>query len=261
MAVDRTLEPPVPARALKAPRSGARPALGELEASLGHSFTDKALLKQALTHVSSAAGGKRALTNERLEFLGDRVLGMAIAEWLFAHFPDAREGEMSRRLADIVRKETCAAVAREWKVGPHLYLGSSESGSGGRSKVAILGDACEALIGAVCIDAGYEAGRAVVWRGFAGRIRDPGPPSADPKTVLQEWAQARGHSLPSYIETSRSGPDHQPEFVISVEVGGFTPCEASGASKRLGEQAAARAFLEREGVLAGPGKTKTGTGA
>jgi ribonuclease-3 len=120
--------------------------------------------------------------------------------------------------------------------------------SGGREKVAILGDACEALIGAVFLDADYATARDVVWRGFAERIGTLAKPVADSKTILQEWAQGRGLPVPNYRETGRTGPDHKPEFVIAVEIEGFAPCSGSGASKRLAEQAAARAFMERESV-------------
>lgn len=245
MAVDRALESPVPAGALNGGK-GVRPPDGDLEARLGHVFADPALLKRALTHVSAAGVAKRGQTYERLEFLGDRVLGLAIAELLFARFPKAEEGEMSRRFAELVRKETCAEVARAWNVGPHLNLGAGEARSGGRSRDAILGDACEALIGAVFLDAGYGPARDLVWRGFSDRIAPLASPVLDPKTVLQEWAQGRGLPLPAYREIGRSGPDHKPEFVIGVEIPGFEPCQASGASKRLAEQAAARAFMARE---------------
>ena len=225
-----------------------RPPIEELEARIGHVFSDKALIKGALTHVSALGTARRAQTNERLEFLGDRVLGLAIAELLFEKFPKAEEGEMSRRFADLVRKETCANVARRWDMGPHLHLGPSEMRSGGRDRTAILGDACEALIAAVFLDAGYETARALVFRGFADLIVETLPPVVDPKSVLQEWAQGRGLPAPLYREVSRSGPDHKPQFVIAVDVQGFDAAQASGASKRLAEQSAAQAFMEREGL-------------
>ncbi len=259
--MDRALEPPVAARALSAKRS-ARPLLAELEASLGYSFRDKALLKQALTHVSAVDVARRGQSYERLEFLGDRVLGLAISEWLFLHHSAAREGEMSLRLAQIVRKESCAAVAMAWGVGPHLYLGPSEQRSRGRDKPAILGDACEALIGAVLCDADYASARAVVWRGFATRFVGPGPVVSDAKTVLQEWAQARGLPPPLYRQADRSGPDHLPRFVIQVEVETFLPLQGEGASKRLAEQVAAKAFLIGQKLWAQPeGGAAATTGA
>ena len=228
---------------------GPKPKIEELEASLGHTFRDRDLLKRALTHVSAIPGGKRHETYQRLEFLGDRVLGLSISQILYDLFPKAEEGELSRRLADLVRKETCADVARAWGVGAHMRLGLGESQTGGRDKTAILGDACEALIGAVFVDAGYEAARDLVQRGFSDRMKTPRQSLRDAKTSLQEWAQARGLEPPTYKETGRSGPAHAPHFTIAVEIQGFEGCSAEGASKRFAEQAAAEAFMEREGIV------------
>jgi ribonuclease-3 len=228
---------------------GDRPDLAELERKLGHPFKDQRLLERALTHVSAIpAKGARVDSYQRLEFLGDRVLGLAVSDMLHAAFPKAAEGELSRRLADLVRKETCADVAREWGVSDHVRLGSGEAQTGGASKVAILGDVCESLIGAVYLDAGFEAARDLVNRNWSERMLKPRRPLRDPKTALQEWAQARGLDTPIYREAGRSGPAHAPKFVISIEIAGFSPIEAEGASKRTAEQAAARAFMTREGV-------------
>lgn len=220
--------------------------LGALEARIGHSFADKTLIAAALTHVSAANGPKR-ITYQRLEFLGDRVLGLVVSEMLYESFPEAEEGELSRRLAALVRKESCAEVALEWGVQAHIRLGDSERAAGA-VKTAILGDVCESIIGAVFLDAGYLAARAVVVRAFEPRMRAPCRPLRDAKTALQEWAQSRGLSTPAYRELSRRGPDHAPEFTIAVEVQGFAPAEATGGSKRLAEQAAASAFIAREGI-------------
>jgi ribonuclease-3 len=226
-----------------------RPDLGELEQRLGHAFGDRQLLERALTHVSALpAKGARVDSYQRLEFLGDRVLGLAVSDMLHNAFPKAAEGELSRRLAELVRKETCADIAREWGVGDHLRLGGGEAQTGGAKKVAILGDVCESLIGAVYVDRGYEAARDLVRRNWSERMQRPRRPLRDPKTALQEWAQARSLDTPVYREAGRSGPAHAPKFVISVEVSGFDPIEAEGASKRIAEQAAARAFMTREGV-------------
>lgn len=228
---------------------GDRPDLAELERKLGHPFKDQRLLERALTHVSAIpAKGARVDSYQRLEFLGDRVLGLAVSDMLHAAFPKAAEGELSRRLADLVRKETCADVAREWGVSEHVRLGSGEAQTGGASKVAILGDVCESLIGAVYLDAGFAAARDLVNRNWSERMLKPRRPLRDPKTALQEWAQARGLDTPLYREAGRSGPAHAPKFVISIEIAGFPPIEAEGASKRTAEQAAARAFMTREGV-------------
>lgn len=247
MAVDRALEPYLLPGALMAKKS--RPDLDELEQRLGHAFKDRALLERALTHVSAiAARGARVDSYQRLEFLGDRVLGLAVSDMLHTAFPKAAEGELSRRLAELVRKETCADIAREWGVGDHLRLGGGEAQTGGAKKVAILGDVCESLIGAVYLDAGFEAARGLVGSNWSERMLKPRRPLRDPKTALQEWAQARGLETPVYREAGRSGPAHAPKFVIAVEVAGFDPTEAEGASKRSAEQAAARAFMTREGV-------------
>ena len=247
MALVGALEQIVPAGPIGMGR-GTGSRVEELEASLGHVLADRSLLERALTHVSAAPAKHRGDANQRLEFLGDRVLGLAVSELLYEMFPDAEEGELSHRLSDLVRKETCAEVARGWGVGAHLRLGGGEGRDGGREKTAILGDACEAIIGALFLDAGYQAARDLVRRGFAGRMIEPPRPLRDAKTILQEWAQARGKPPPVYREISRGGPDHAPLFIIGVEVEGFSAVKGEGASKRVGEQAAATAFLERENV-------------
>ena len=220
------------------------PKVKELEARIGHVFANRSLIAAALTHVSAAAGGKRE-TYQRLEFLGDRVLGLAIAEVLYESFPEANEGELSRRLASLVRKESCAEVALAWGVESVVRLGEGENPATA-AKMTILGDVCESLIGAIFLDAGYEAAKAVVVAAFTPQMRAPTRPLRDPKTALQEWAQAQGLPPPYYREMARSGPDHAPEFTISVEVPGYKAAEAKGFAKRLAEQAAAAAFLARE---------------
>ncbi|MDB5650536.1 MAG: ribonuclease [Hyphomicrobiales bacterium] len=228
-----------------------KPPICDLEGAIGHNFADPELLRRALTHVSAVpADTARSETYQRLEFLGDRVLGLAVCDMLCTAFPDAAEGELSRRLADLVRKESCAEVAIDWGVGVHLRLGEGEAQTGGRRKTAILGDVCEAIIGAVYLDAGFEVARDVVVRAWTARMNAPKRPLRDAKTALQEWAQARGRPTPLYREVSRSGPAHAPVFVIGVEIDGFEPAEASGHSKRIAEQAAAEAFMIREGVWA-----------
>jgi ribonuclease III len=222
--------------------------LAELEKAMGHDFRDKGLLRQALTHVSAVrGGGDRGESYQRLEFLGDRVLGVIAAALLFEAFPSADEGELSQRLADLVRKETCADVARQWGVGAALFLGEGEVMSGGRRKEAILGDACEALIGAVWLDGGIESANAVVRAAFGARVGRPVERMRDAKTLLQEWVQGRGFPAPTYREVSRTGPDHAPHFVVLVEVAGLGSAEGGGRSKRIAEQKAAELLLEREG--------------
>jgi ribonuclease-3 len=217
-----------------------------IEARIGHVFADRNLIAAALTHVSAATGSKRE-TYQRLEFLGDRVLGLAVSGMLYEAFPEAGEGELSCRLAGLVRKESCAEVALAWGVDSAVRLGEIEQQTR-TPNMAILGDVCEAIIGAVFLDAGYEAANAVVIAAFGERMHAPGRPLRDPKTALQEWAQARGLPAPLYRETARSGPDHAPEFTISVEVPGYRHAEAKGFAKRLAEQAAAAAFIAREGI-------------
>jgi len=222
------------------------PDLARLEATLGHRFADASLLATALTHMS--AEGSRLATYQRLEFLGDRVLGLSIADMLFRRYPLAEEGNLSRRLADLVRKETCADVAQAWNLGQFMRLGEGEILGGARKNKAILADACEAIIGAVFIDGGYDAARALVERAFGERMLKPVRPLRDAKTALQEWAQGRGYSTPTYSERARSGPDHAPVFVVAAKINGLADAEARGPSKRLAEQAAAETFLRREGL-------------
>jgi ribonuclease-3 len=225
------------------------PDLAPLEERLGHRFGRIALLRQALTHVSSCINRKDSY--QRLEFLGDRVLGMAIADMLYRAFPDAAEGELSRRLAELVRRETCAEVALEWGVAPYIRLGEGEAQSGGAKKAAILGDVCESVLGAVLIDAGYEDAARLVRASFGSRVVQESQASRDPKSALQEWAQGRGLTTPVYRLDAQTGPDHQPQFRISAIVDGFEPAAGEGSSKRHAEQAAAEAFLAREKIGAG----------
>lgn len=248
MALDRALEPPVLDDQVTKPGDSGRklPDLARLEAKLGHVFADRSLLETALTHMS--AEGSRLGSYQRLEFLGDRVLGLSIADMLFVRYPQAEEGDMSRRLADLVRKETCAEVAIAWDLGSFLRLGEGEILGGARKNKAILADACESIIGAVFIDGGYAAARGLVERGFGERLLKPVRPLRDAKTVLQEWAQGRGYPTPTYSERGRSGPDHAPLFRVAARIAGLADAEAEGPSKRLAEQAAAETFLRREGL-------------
>lgn len=224
-----------------------KPDAGALEERLGYRFRDQDLLARALTHVSAPGAGP-GVSYQRLEFLGDRVLGLAIAEMLYLAYPDAAEGELSRRLAELVRRESCAEIALAWDVGPHLRLGAGEVHSGGRRNAAILADACEALIGAVFLDGGYEAAKALVERAFAERLAAPRRPLRDAKTALQEWAQGRGLPAPVYTVVEQAGPDHAPRFRVSAKVEGLDHALGLGSSKRGAEQEAARGLLLREGV-------------
>lgn len=223
----------------------------ELAEKIGYSFTSDAFLDKALTHASVTAGGDRlAVPNyERLEFLGDRVLGLVIAHLLFTRFPDSREGALATRYNALVRKETCAAVAEAFDLGAYLQLSPGEASTGGRRKTAILGDACEALVAAVYLDGGFDAARDFIERHWLPFVDEVEKPRKDPKTMLQEWAQGRGLPAPRYRTDDRSGPDHAPLFVIVVEVCDMPPARGAGTSKRAAEQDAAERFLVREGVI------------
>ncbi|MER2265850.1 ribonuclease III [Methylobacterium oxalidis] len=230
-----------------------KPPLSDLEERLGHAFADPELLTRALTHVSKATG--RTGSYQRLEFLGDRVLGLAIADLLYRAFPEADEGELSRRLAGLVRRETCAAVATAWDVGPHLVLGPGEVMGGGRRNQTILADVCESILGAVFLDAGFERARDLVEAAFRPGEKTGAPRGRDAKSALQEWAMGRGLPIPVYEVVERSGPDHAPRFRIAVQVEGVEPGYGEGTSKRLAEQEAARSVLAREGIGAGSPET------
>jgi ribonuclease III len=226
----------------------ARPSLADLETRLGYRFKDDALARRALSHISSfSAGGLegRLGSYERLEFLGDRVLGLVVADMLYEAFPQATEGELSIRLAALVRREACAEIAAAWDVGPHLSLGSGEAQAGGRKKGTILADACESLIGAIFLDGGFAASRDVIVSAWAPRMRAVLSPARDAKTLLQEWAQARALGAPNYQEIGRSGPDHAPQFTVRVSLRGYESEIGAASSKRAAEQAAAGAFMSR----------------
>jgi ribonuclease-3 len=221
----------------------------DLEKALGHRFKNQALLEMALTHASMRGGVKPCSDNERLEFIGDRVLGLAIAEVLIERYPKASEGELARRYNRLVRGESCAHVARTLGIGTYLILSESEAGSGGRAKGTILADAMEALLGAIFLDSGFDAARGAVGRLWDAQAQDqPTAAGPDAKSALQEWAQGRGLSLPQYVEVGRKGPDHAPRFTSEVRIEGHPPARGEGASKRAAEQAAARALLEQQGV-------------
>jgi ribonuclease-3 len=241
--------PAKPASRRRRRSAGKRAAAASvLEQTIGYRFKDKELLTRALTHISALAGGSRTGSYQRLEFLGDHVLGLVISAMLYEAFPKGDEGELSRRLADLVRRETCADVARAINLGDAMRLGASESNAGGRNRTAILADVCEALIGAVFLDGGYDKATALVERLWGDRMRASSCPLRDPKTMLQEWAQARGLPTPVYREIERIGPHHSPEFRIAVTLPDREPAEGRGRSKRVAEQAAAAAMLQREGV-------------
>jgi ribonuclease-3 len=210
---------------------------------LGHQFRQPDLLVRAVTHASISSVTRP--DNQRLEFLGDRVLGLAMAEALLRADSAATEGQLAPRFNALVRKETCADVARGIGLGEVLKLGRSEMLSGGRRKDALLGDALEAVIAAVYLDAGFEAAQAVVLALWGDRIAEVEADARDAKTALQEWAQARGLPPPAYLEQGRTGPDHQPVFTVEVRLENGAVERAAAGTKRQAEQAAAKALLLR----------------
>jgi len=220
----------------------------ELERALGYRFKSRDLLEQALTHASVRTNRGARRDNERLEFVGDRVLGLAIVELLIEVFPTASEGELARRHNRLVSGAACANVARQIGLGSHLLLSNSEAGSGGRAKETILADAMEALLGAIFLEGGFDVARKVVRCLWDTQLQQLPHVDADPKSALQEWAQGQGLELPEYREISRSGPDHAPHFIAEVRIKGRPPAQGEGPSKRQAEQAAASALLAREGV-------------
>lgn len=210
---------------------------------LGHRFAKPELLLRALTH--SSIGSATRPDNQRLEFLGDRVLGLSMAEALFKADRAASEGQLAPRFNALVRKETCADVARQIDLGAVLKLGRSEMMSGGRRKEALLGDAMEAVIAAVYLDGGFETARALVLRLWGARIDQVEEDARDAKTALQEWAQGRGLPPPGYETISREGPDHAPVFTIEVRLASGETARAKAGAKRQAEQSAAAALLKR----------------
>lgn len=217
--------------------------LRALSDRIGHQFARPALLIEAVTHASFSSPSRA--DNQRLEFLGDRVLGLVMAQALLDRDRKAAEGQLAPRFNALVRKETCAEVAEEIGLGAVLRLGRSEMLSGGRRKLALLGDAMEAVIAAVYLDDGFEAARDMILRLWGTRIDDVEEDARDAKTTLQEWAQARGLEPPSYTQTGRTGPDHAPVFEITAELSTGDAASASAGSKRQAEQAAAKALLAR----------------
>lgn len=214
---------------------------GRASAFLGHDFQRESLLAEALTH-RSAAGAKGVGSNERLEFIGDRVLGLVVAEWLIERFPDEQEGKLGPRLAALVSKPALAGIAEAHDVGAMLSVAPGEAKRGVSTQANVLADALEAMIGALYLDAGLETARHFIRRVFADVVHGQAAPPKDPKTALQEWALKRALPLPSYEIIQRSGPSHAPEFVVQVCVEGICAAASAGA-KRAAEQKAAQNLL------------------
>jgi len=218
---------------------------GTLADALDHRFKDPGLLARALTHRSQLKGQRGGIeSNERLEFVGDRVLGLLVAEWLVERFPAEREGGLGRRLARLVDRDTLASVARSIGVGVALTVPASEEAAGVRDRDSVLADACEALIGALYLDGGLAAARRFVRRHWADRVERMAEAPRDPKTALQEWAQARGLPLPAYRTVASEGPSHRPRFTVVVALG-ENAAKADGTTKREAEKRAAALLLAR----------------
>ncbi len=229
-------------------RLPAGDAIAHAEACINHSFADRALLLEALTHTSLGPGDRERepFGYQRLEFLGDRVLGLIVAELLLDRFPHEGEGPIAKRHAALVQRATLADVATEIDLAAAIQMSRGEEQAGGRANPSLLADVAEAVIGALYLDAGLEAARRFVLAHWAPLAeRDTGPPQ-DPKTQLQEWAQARGLGLPVYELADRSGPSHDPLFVIRVSVDGRM-AEGRAGAKRMAEKEAASALLDRIG--------------
>jgi ribonuclease III len=229
-------------------------AVAALETRLGHAFRDRALLERALTHASvsegAPVGAHGPRDNERLEFLGDRVLGLLVADHLSKTYPTADEGQLSSSLHALVDKSACARVGEALGVGAALRLSPGETKTGGRRKAGVIADAVEAILAAVYLDGGLEAARVVFDRAWATELA--APPSktvTNPKSALQEWAQGQGRPLPAYRVADRTGSDHAPTFTVEVSVQGVEPLTAQGRSRQEAEKAAATALLKREGVI------------
>jgi len=222
-------------------------AIRSFEQRLGYEFSDLSLLVEALTHSSIASDFKK--DNQRLEFLGDRVLGLVMAEALLEIDQTAPEGTLAPRFNALVRKETCAEVARQIELGGVLKIGRSEMLSGGRRKDALLGDGMEAVIAAIYKDGGFEIAKKIIIKLWGDRIKNVKVDARDAKTMLQEWAQARGQNPPNYEVISRSGPDHAPDFLVKVILASGETSEAMAGSKRQAEQMAAKALLQKIGEV------------
>lgn len=224
-------------------------ALAGLERALGHRFGDPKLLVQATTHSGAGHGRGEPMNNERLEFLGDRVLGLIVAEVLIERFPKSPEGELGPRLTALVRREALSEVAVAIDLGAYLTLSAADAAAGARNHPKLLADACEAVIAALYLDGGLDAARRFITTNWARLINSIGRMPIEPKTALQEWAQGRGKPLPSYRVVDSGGKAHDPVFTVEVTVAGLEPVSASGSSKRGAEKAAALALLKQIGVV------------
>lgn len=218
--------------------------ISKLFIALGHDFAKPGLLEEALTHPSATAGeGKGRRNFERFEFLGDRVLGLCVAQLLAEHYRDEKVGALARRHTALVRAETLTRVAEKIGLGDFIIMSKAEEEAGGRTNPAIVADCCEAVIAALYLDGGMEAAQRFIHAHWVPLMNEALKPPKDPKTALQEWAQARGLPLPVYTILYQTGPAHDPVFAVQVFVRGFPRTTGTGRSKRVAEQTAAQLLL------------------
>lgn len=223
-------------------------AVKELEKAVGYQFKDRTLIDRAMTHASAVQEFGARFSYERLEFLGDRVLGLAIANLLFQRFEGEPEGGLAARLNALVNRDACALVATKLGLQKWLILDAAEENAGGREKASILSDICEALLGAIYLDGGIKPANSVIETQWSPLLKSVGKRPKDPKSALQEWAQAQGLATPTYEIVGQVGPDHAPEFAARVLVGEFEPVEGRGHSKQDAQRAAAKLMLEAQEV-------------
>ena len=228
-------------------RLNAKALAAALETTAGLAFRDPERLRRALTH-GSARAKDAGIDYERMEFLGDRVLGLVVAEFLYQSYPEASEGELSLRLNAMVNAETLASISEEIGLPELITTGSEMKTLTGRKRVNLRADALESLIAAIYLEGGLDAARNFIARHWFARPVALAAARRDPKTELQEWAHVAGGGVPAYVIESREGPDHDPLFTVSVHLNGFEPARGAGRTKRQAEQAAATAVLIREGV-------------
>ena len=231
---------------MRGPAANHDAKLAELEQRIGYAFNDRALLREAVTHGSVHEGKKQKRDYDRLEFLGDRVLGLCVAERLLAEHQTDQEGDLAPRYNSLVNRHACARAARAAGLGEAIVLSPAEEAHGGRQKEAILGDVCEAVIAALYLDGGLETARGFITRFWGNAFEDARGVRQDAKTALQEWAAAKKKHL-RYVEVGQSGPEHEPHFIIEAHVEGFQPMRGEGGSKRDAQRAAAEAFLKARG--------------
>jgi ribonuclease III len=217
-------------------------AFAQLQHDLGYQFSNARLLELALTHRSLSRESNN-FSNQRLEFLGDAVLGLVVADMLYTLFPNEPEGDLSKRLVSLVNGEQLAVIAQRLNLGDYLSVSGGEAEQGGRENPSNLEDALEALLGAIYLDSGLDAAKAVITRFWGEHATTMKAPPKDPKTTLQEWVQARGLPLPEYVLISSDGPSHAPNFVVEVRVQGVAPARAEAGVKKTAERLAAEKLL------------------